>query len=48
MANEVVTSNRDLATLPLAEAIDAYTPSFAAELPSHIRWNGSNARSSPQ
>jgi phage RecT family recombinase len=35
-SREVAAANRDLATLPLAEAIDAYTPSFAAELPSHI------------
>lgn len=29
-------NNRDLATMPLEQALDAYSPNFAAALPSHI------------
>lgn len=32
----VTVSNRDLATMPLEQALDAYSPNFAAALPSHI------------
>jgi recombination protein RecT len=32
----VAASNRDLATMPLQEALDEFGPNFAAELPSHI------------
>jgi recombination protein RecT len=35
-SREVPNRNRDLATLPLQEALDIYGPNFAAELPSHI------------
>jgi recombination protein RecT len=35
-SRELATSNRDLATMPLQEALDEFGPNFAAELPSHI------------
>jgi recombination protein RecT len=35
-SRDVGAKNRDLATMPLQEALDQFGPNFAAELPSHI------------